>query len=120
MNISDEARDFIRRKGGAITLKSPYLEKDGCCKTTLVPATARLGQPPRSGGYQLAEQDGVTVYLPEELAAEAGGIGIGLRRRVFGLRELVVHGVRIPPDIAAHLELERTLGPSLARMIKGK
>ncbi len=118
VRLSDQARDFIRRKGGTVTVEAPHLESEGCCKTTLVPARARAGQPRRAAEYDQVRAEDVTVFWPRGLEAEADGVTIDVVRRLFG-GELVVEGVRLPEQIASYLQEVEELGPTMLRLKRG-
>jgi hypothetical protein len=118
LRLSDQAREFIRRKGGTVTVEAPHLESEGCCKTTLVPARARPGQPRRAAEYDQVRAEDVTVFWPRGLQAEADGVFIDVVRRLFG-GELVVEGVRLPEQIARYLQEVEELGPTMLRLKRG-
>ncbi|MDR5891823.1 CC/Se motif family (seleno)protein [Halomonas mongoliensis] len=66
--ISRRAREFIQRKGGAVTVRlSP---RHGCCGGMASLAVADAVAPDDPSRYRRIEQDGLTLFIAPELADE--------------------------------------------------
>ncbi len=87
--LDPEAREFIARKGGAVTIKIRKL--DACCGGGAMPVAA-AGEPSSRDGYEEHHVDGIRVFLPAGLATGPDGVHIRLNTFLF-LRDLTVDGV---------------------------
>lgn len=90
VRLTPEARDYIREKGGALTLRSTL--RHGCCGGRVELVKAEAEQPRFDAGFRSLSLDGVTVHAEEGLLEEfEGPIEVGLDR-LMGLRSLYVSG----------------------------
>ena len=72
--ISRRAREFIQRKGGAVTVRlSP---RHGCCGGMASLAVADAVAPDDPQAYRRVGLDGLTLFIAPELADE--GLQVGL------------------------------------------
>lgn len=82
--ISRRAREFIKRKGGAVTVRlSP---RHGCCGGMASLAVADAIAPDDPQAYRRVEQDGLILFIAPELADEGLIIdveGWGLFRHLY-------------------------------------
>lgn len=99
--ISPEAKDYIRKKGGVITLyMESHYSPGGCCAlrciSTRTPAV-RMGQPYGYGDSRFWECsiDGITLVVSNDVVPSShdGTIHIGLQKYLLA-REITVRGAR--------------------------
>jgi hypothetical protein len=90
VRLTPEARDYIREKGGALTLRSA--PRHGCCGGRVELVKAEAERPRSEAGFRHVSLDGVTLHVEEGLLEELEGpIEVGLDR-LMGLRSLYVTG----------------------------
>ncbi len=90
IDITPEAADYIREKGGAVMLRSTL--KHGCCGGRVELVKAEAGKPRPEDDFERFDIAGITLYAERGLADELHQpIRIGLDR-LFKLRSLNVQG----------------------------
>lgn len=92
--LTREARDWLARRGGAVTLRRS--RRHGCCGGGAGVAVADAGVPTQPESHHRLEVDGVFVYLAPELFP-VDGCTVRLEK-LLGVRRLFVDGV----DLAAN------------------
>jgi len=95
LRIEPEARDFILRRGGAVTVRRS--RRHGCCGGTVFVPTVEARKPdlpptegaadPNRLGYRSLELERVTVFLEDGFSPGSGPLVIGLEG-VWGLQRL--------------------------------
>ncbi len=86
--ISSDARDYIIKNGGALTIR--VVKGGGCC-ATLYPMTETV-RPTVPEEYLLLQADGVDLYLQKGVNVRPGGINIVLNRLLI-MKKLDVQGL---------------------------
>lgn len=89
ITVDPEAKEFIARKGGAVTVRVRRL--DPCCGGGALPV-ASAGAPASTDGYEEYLVDGIRVFLPAGATAGPEGVRIRLDTFLF-LRDLAVDGL---------------------------
>ena len=59
VNITDRAQEFIKEKGGVLTIEEA--PQTGCC-TNYVFVGGHTGKPNDEGFFRIIEQDGIKIY----------------------------------------------------------
>jgi hypothetical protein len=90
VRLTPEARDYVREKGGALTLRSTL--RHGCCGGRVELLKAEAERPRSEDGFRRLPLDELTLHVEEGLLEELDGpIEVGLDR-LLGLRSLYVSG----------------------------
>jgi hypothetical protein len=92
--ISDEAAEYVRRRGGALTLRRT--PRHGCCGGSVSVPIAEASTPPESSGYaryELGPPGGtITLFAQPDLGTSSTGpLRVGLDR-LLGFASLYVEG----------------------------
>ncbi len=76
IRVEPEAREYLARHGGAVTLRgSP---RHGCCGGTAFVPVAHPGPPVGPSDHRSINSDGITVYLEPEMANGSEPLVIGV------------------------------------------
>jgi hypothetical protein len=75
VSLSDEARDYIRGRSGALTID--VIEFFGCCGIFYAPNAASV-RPIDPEDYDSLSVDGIEVFVNKEVVAEPEGIRISI------------------------------------------
>lgn len=87
IDIDSNAVEFIKQQGGVVTVRlSP---RHGCCGGLANLAVAETRLPDDVHNYQHHTQDGISIYIAPELAAQGLRIGV---EGWWKLRHLYVDG----------------------------
>ena len=92
IQISEQAREYIQRKGGAVhLLQNPYMSM--CCGRMNLGPSVRVGKPKDTEAYTLLAVDGSSVYLPPDFYSPYE-LTISLNS-ILGFKSLVVEGWKL-------------------------
>lgn len=91
--ITPEARDFIRARGGRLTLELP--PPTGCCVHAQFAPGIQVGDPPkaRADRFTSREVDGVTVFVDRDIP-DSANLTVEMQS-IFGWRHLAVAGWKL-------------------------
>ncbi|OPZ74121.1 MAG: hypothetical protein BWY80_00709 [Firmicutes bacterium ADurb.Bin456] len=91
IEISEDARDFIRKKADAVTVEA--MEMSGCFGAFIMPVAIE-GEPAEPENYDEVMADGIKVYLSKGAVCEPEGPRIYLKGDKFIYQTLEVEGLR--------------------------
>jgi hypothetical protein len=92
IRIDDEAREYIERHGGSVTLRGS--RRHGCCGGTAFVPVAESGPPADMVGYRCMYVDGIELFLQEDVEVGSEPLLIGLDK-LWRMERLRVEGTAI-------------------------
>ncbi len=90
--VSEEAKQWLRSRGGALTLR--YSTRHGCCGGSAELPVADPEAPAETEGYEKHRLDGLDLYVGKDFAASGCEVRVGLEG-FWKWRRLTVDGVEI-------------------------
>ncbi|HWI54879.1 MAG TPA: CC/Se motif family (seleno)protein [Desulfobacteria bacterium] len=75
MKISDEAMDYILKRGSVVTINFSGI--GGCCVPVYIPV-AYMEKPENPDSYRRVDQDGILIYYPNSAVVDEEAFGINL------------------------------------------
>lgn len=90
--ISEEAREYITRKGGVIHLVV-YGRSSLCCGKVGFPPSVEIGVPKNEADYELQNSNGIGFYVAKGCSLP-NTLTIGLHR-TFGISSLHIEGWKL-------------------------
>ena len=93
LTVSKEARDFILKNGGAITIRV-VKGQAGCC--SMLSPVVETRTPSDTEQFKVIQSGGITLYLQKDLEIMPGGVTISLNKLLW-VQKLDVHGLDILP-----------------------
>jgi len=91
MHISEDAREYIKRKGGSIYLKLPNIK--GCCIEANYEPIVYVGVPADKNNYRILEFEDIVVYLDKNMG-KTDNLSLELKS-FLGYKYLTLKGWRI-------------------------
>jgi hypothetical protein len=93
LTVSPEAREYIRKGGGAVTIRM-VKGNAGCC--SMLSPVVEIRTPTDREQFMTIQSDEVTLYLHKDLEIMPGGVTIDLNKLLW-VKKLDVRGLDILP-----------------------
>jgi hypothetical protein len=93
VNVSPEARDYILKNGGAVTVRM-VKGQAGCC--SMLSPVVETRAPSDTEQYMMLQSDNITLYIQKDLEIMQDGLTIGLNKLLW-VKKLDIHGLDILP-----------------------
>lgn len=93
LTASPEARAYILKHGGAVTIRL-VKGQAGCC--SMLSPVVETRTPTDTKQFKVIQKDQITLYLQDELEIMPGGVTIGLNK-VLWIKKLYIQGLDILP-----------------------
>lgn len=93
VTVSPEAKDYILKNGGAVTIRL-VKGQGGCC--SMLSPVVETRKPTDISQFRQVDGDQISLYLQEGLEVLPGGVKIGLNKLLW-IKRLDIHGLDILP-----------------------
>jgi len=92
IRIEEEAKDFIKSRGGVVTIGTPNTANLCCGKVNFAPEI-KISEPADPQNYLFGTVEGVKIYQHRSIVPSSN-LSIGLTK-ILGLKSLVLNGWKL-------------------------